>query len=192
MMLHPVMNLAAANTTAALRAIEDDQLTAPTPCTEFDVRGLVNHVIFWSAFASEAAARKRPVADSVSVDHDFTQQDWRQTYTDQLNEAVAAWAEQDAWEGNTSLAGGAMPATMVGKLLVAELAVHGWDVAAATGQRYPWPDEVTQVTHSFMTEMAPMGRQYGAFGPQVPVTDTAPLWQRALGLAGRDPEWSRN
>jgi uncharacterized protein (TIGR03086 family) len=71
-----------------------------------------------------------------------------------------------------------------------EFLLHGWDLAAATGQRYAPAAELAQALHDQVAESAEMARQYKVFGPEVPVADSAPVFERALGLAGRDPGWS--
>jgi hypothetical protein len=38
--------------------------------------------------------------------------------------------------------------------------------------------------------IAPMGRDGGWYGPEVPVPAVAAAFDRALGLTGRDPGWT--
>ncbi|MGH3683226.1 MAG: maleylpyruvate isomerase N-terminal domain-containing protein, partial [Natronosporangium sp.] len=44
---HSLIGQAAAPTVAIVRAIRADQLAAPTPCQEYDVRRLLNHLLYW-------------------------------------------------------------------------------------------------------------------------------------------------
>ena len=58
MELHEMMAKAGVSVVEVARNVKPDQLTAPTPCPDWDVRALINHLMFWSAFRSELAARK--------------------------------------------------------------------------------------------------------------------------------------
>jgi len=73
-----------------------------------------------------------------------------------------------------------------------EVLVHGWDVAVATGQPYR-PDDASahaclRFAHDFAAA-SPEGRN-SIYGPVVPVPDDAPVFDRLLGLTGRDPSWA--
>ncbi|MGH3879479.1 MAG: TIGR03086 family metal-binding protein [Actinophytocola sp.] len=193
MELHEMMARAGASTVEVARNVKPDQLTAPTPCPEWDVRALVNHLMFWSAFRSELAARKQqaPADDPVTEETDFTaQRDWPGTLARQLDRAVAAWAEPGATEGNTGLAGGSMPARMIGMMMVGELVVHGWDLARATGQTIDTDPATLATAHEMASAMGEQGRQMGAFGAEVELPESAPMLDRVLGLSGRNPQWT--
>ncbi len=188
-----MMARAGASTVEVARNVKPDQLTAPTPCPEWDVRALVNHLMFWSAFRSELAARKQqaPADDPVTEETDFTaQRDWPGTLARQLDRAVAAWAEPGATEGNTGLAGGSMPARMIGMMMVGELVVHGWDLARATGQTIDTDPATLATAHEMASAMGEQGRQMGAFGAEVELPESAPMLDRVLGLSGRNPQWT--
>jgi uncharacterized protein (TIGR03086 family) len=74
-----------------------------------------------------------------------------------------------------------------------ELAVHGWDLARATGQPYDCDPAVLDAALSFLGQFAspdaPAGPQV-PFGPSLPRSADAPLLDRVVALAGRDPGWS--
>jgi uncharacterized protein (TIGR03086 family) len=193
MELHEMMAKAATSVVEVARNVKPDQLTAPTPCPDWDVRALVNHLMFWSAFRSELAARKvsAPADDPLTEETDFTASgDWPQAFADQMSKAVAAWAEPGALDGNTGLAGGSMPAKMIAMMMVGELVVHGWDLARATGQRISPDPAVLATAHEMATAMGEQGRKMGAFGAEVDVPEGAPMLDRILGLSGRDPQWT--
>ena len=84
-----------------------------------------------------------------------------------------------------------MPGEVAGKVAINEVVVHGWDIAAATGQDYACAKELLQAAYAFVQSAVaqnPNGSP-GLFGPPVKVPDDAPLLDRLIGLTGRDPAW---
>jgi uncharacterized protein (TIGR03086 family) len=173
------MSTAAGALADVVRAIESDQLTNPTPCTKFDVRELVHHLLYWGP-SLEGAARKENVPPS---DVDVT--DWRGALLAQLTRTVEAWAPASAWEGDTSMG----PAKVVGEMIVGEWVVHAWDLARATGQTLDLPADLLAYVYDGVAAGAEQGREMEIYGPEVPVPSDAPLLDRVLGLTGRDPAW---
>jgi uncharacterized protein (TIGR03086 family) len=188
--LQPMMEKAARAAIEVVRNVKQDQLTLPTPCSDWDVRMLANHLTFWSAFRSEVAARKQTPPAGQESDVDYVTDDWAQVFERQLNRAVAAWAEPGAWEGVTGLAGGESPAPFIGKMMIGELVAHGWDLARATGQELTVDADLAEVVYQGVVEFAEQGREYHIFGEPVPVPDSASTLEKALALSGRDPNWS--
>jgi uncharacterized protein (TIGR03086 family) len=93
----------------------------------------------------------------------------------------------------TRLAGDDSPAEVVGLVLADELAVHGWDVARASGQPYACEPDILEAALKFLgmfaSPDAPAGPEV-AFGPALILLDEAPLLDRVVGMSGRDPGWS--
>jgi uncharacterized protein (TIGR03086 family) len=91
----------------------------------------------------------------------------------------------------TAAGGTDLPGEIAGIIALNEIVVHGWDLAAATGQEFSGDPELLQAALGFVRASAaenPNGTP-GLFGPPVPVPDDAPLIDRLIGLAGRDPAW---
>lgn len=174
---------------AIVRTVSPDQLANRTPCAEFDVRALVNHLLFWGP-SLEGAGRKEPVPPPAPAesDVDLTAGDWRGDLLAQLDRLASAWAPEQAWQGTTRMGGPTeLPASMIGDMTVGELVVHGWDLARATGQRLDLPADLLTYVHEAVAASAEQGRQMGIYGPEVPVPTGAPTLHRVLGLTGRDP-----
>ncbi|MFD4396465.1 TIGR03086 family metal-binding protein [Kitasatospora sp. NPDC058397] len=189
--LHPLLARAAA---AAARVADgvpaDHPLDGPTPCTDFDTRALVNHWVLYTSHGLEHRARRTELPKAL-VDHDFTADPgWPAAYAAQLDRAVAAWADPAAWEGDVDLGGSPAPAEGVARMLIAELVLHGWDVARATGGRIGIDEELAQLVLEVVGENAELYRQYGGFATPVAVPDGAPALDRALAASGRDPRWN--
>jgi uncharacterized protein (TIGR03086 family) len=188
------MPTAAEATISVVEGIRPDQLSGPTPCTEFDVRALRDHLAEWTGERAVRAARK--LAEQTSgrgrgISPGLTEAPPPSGYADHARLAGEAWSQPAAWTGETSLTGEQkMPAQFVGGLVFAEFVLHGWDLAVATGQRLDVGDDIAETLYGQLAGMAEMARQYKVFGPEVPVPDSAPALDRALGLAGRDPHWS--
>jgi uncharacterized protein (TIGR03086 family) len=69
----------------------------------------------------------------------------------------------------------------------AELAVHSWDLARATGQSTDLDPEVAQRGLDFMSAALTPENRGAAFGPAVTLPDDAPVFERLVAFAGRDP-----
>ncbi len=163
-------------------------LDAATPCAEWDVRALVNHLLHWGP-ALEAAARKEALDPGAEVDR--TAGDWRARLRAQVEATAAAWSEPAAWEGSTRMGGPMeLPADLVGGMVLGELVLHGWDLARAAGDDPHWDGSLVLRVYDEIARSADMGRQMGVYADEVPVPASAPPLARALGLSGRDPAWT--
>jgi uncharacterized protein (TIGR03086 family) len=168
-----------------------DDLTLPTPCTDFDLHQLVNHVIGTTA-ALARVARREPLDpdDPYGSSQDPAHGDWRPVLAGNVSELAAAWSQPEAWEGTVDMGGQPLPAAMIGEMSMAEILLHGWDLARATGQQLAVDDEIGRELRRSVEETAELGRSMGAYAAEVPVGPVAGEFARALGASGRDPGWS--
>ncbi|MEW2404137.1 TIGR03086 family metal-binding protein [Streptomyces sp. NPDC046862] len=179
-----------------VRGVGPGNLDRPTPCPEMTVGALVNHLFHWTGALAHAAALKqppqRPQPDPAAEDRDLTTEPgWAEAYAAASSATAEAWSDPRAWSGETSLTGGGtLPAPFIGGIVLGEWLLHGWDLAVATGQRLRVDDALAAALYEDVAGRADMARQYKVYGPEVEVPPTAPLFDRALGLAGRDPSWT--
>ncbi|MER5469904.1 TIGR03086 family metal-binding protein [Streptomyces sp. NPDC002935] len=159
----------------------DGKRELPTPCDDFDVHRLSEHLL-GSLVAGSYAAAKEPVpADAPTA---LTQAPWV-VFPPLLDKLAAAWAEPGAWEGETPFAGSARPATFAGMITIMELTVHGWDLATATGQSFTADDDVIGTVTALAGQIAEGARANGVFGPEVEPAPDATSMERLLALTGR-------
>ncbi|GAA2602333.1 TIGR03086 family metal-binding protein [Streptomyces lienomycini] len=172
----------------------EDRLTDPTPCPDLAVRNLLGHLT-GLAVAFRDAARKDlgPTTDtSPEASMPDIGPNWRQELAAALAALAEAWREPDAWTGATRAGGIDLPGAVAGAVVADELVIHGWDLARATGQEYAPDAAAVRAAYGLLAAAADESdRGQGMFGPVVAVPADAPLLERALGLSGRDPGWSR-
>ncbi|MFI5873676.1 TIGR03086 family metal-binding protein [Streptomyces sp. NPDC051445] len=184
---HRYMSECAAEAARVARGVPAERLSDPTHCPGWDVRTLVDNWVLYTSHGLEHRALRKQLPDEL-VARDFTADpQWAQAYADQLERAVAAWADPAVWEGEVDLGMATMPATELAPMLVKEMAVHGWDVAAATGQEFRISDGAARLVLDVVERHGDLYRQYDGFAAVVPVAEDAPLFERALGASGRDP-----
>jgi uncharacterized protein (TIGR03086 family) len=174
---HELIALAAPPALTVVHGIRPDQLTAPTPCAEYDVRALLGHLVHWGPALARASRHCEPTAGP--------------QVPDQIDQLVAAWSVPAAWLGTTTMGGPQeLPARMIGAMAIGEIVVHGWDLARATGQPVNWPADLLEFLYDEVAKTAELGREMQAYGIEFPVPATAPVLDRMLGLTGRDPQWA--
>ncbi len=181
-----------------LGGIDDRQLSAPSPCPDYSVGGLLDHFMALSGAFTVAATKGDPSTlagesrpGEANADH--LSPDWRAVLPPRLDGLAMTWATPSAWQGTTDAGGVMLPADVAALVALDEVVVHGWDLARATGQDYEVAPALLDVLHGFVAGAAePTQAEMRAniFGPAVNVPDDASLWERTLGLAGRDPNWT--
>ncbi len=169
--------------------VPDAQLCDPTPCEATSVAGLLDHLVGLT-LAFRMAADKTVPGGAPQADPANLAADWRTRLPEQLDALVTAWREPGAWDGMAEAGGVQMPAPVMAVVALDELVVHGWDLAAATGQAYRPDEESVRRCLGFAESVGddPEARA-GLYGPVVPVPADAPALDRLLGATGRDPGW---
>ncbi len=82
----------------AARRGETATLDRTTPCTDWDLRTLLNHTILWTSYSAERRAYGESVAEEL-MSKDFTAEPgYAQAYQAQIARAVQAWSDPDAWQ----------------------------------------------------------------------------------------------
>jgi uncharacterized protein (TIGR03086 family) len=184
---------AADQMTRVVAGIEDSQLSSPTPCTGTDVATMLSHVRGLSVAFRDAARKVQGPTTSTppqAAPHELPA-GWRQEIPALLAELAEAWREPEAWQGQTMAGGLTMPAELTGLVVNDELVLHAWDLARATDQPYEVAPQNLEAAWQFVvnTPDEPEARK-SLFGPRLPIADDAPLLDRTLAYAGRNPHWT--
>jgi uncharacterized protein (TIGR03086 family) len=181
---------ATAETARIVAGVRAEQLTDTTPCTGTSVAAMLDHLLGLTTAFRMAAEKVRPEGGP-SADAANLAPDWQTRLPAQLEALATAWRAPGAWDGMAEAGGVQMPASVMGVVALNEVVVHGWDVAAATGQEYrPDPASVQACLEMVGDRTDATDEPEGLFGPVVPVPADAPPFDRLLGQTGRDPDWA--
>ncbi|HWC67708.1 MAG TPA: TIGR03086 family metal-binding protein [Acidimicrobiales bacterium] len=170
-----------------VHAIVPDQWHLPTPCPEWDVRELVNHVTgedLWCVplFAGSTIA---DVGDR--FDGDVLGDDPVATWDAAAADAIAAVAAPGAMDVTTHLSFGDVPGREYTMQLFADHLIHGWDLARAIGADEALPDELVDALATWFADREELYRGAGVIGPKVAAADGASAQDRLLAAFGRTP-----
>jgi uncharacterized protein (TIGR03086 family) len=186
---------AAARLAGLVAGVGDDQLIAPTPCPKYTLGDLLEHIgglaLGFTATANKTNAEftgQAPAGDSSRLP-----KDWRTRIPADLLAMAAAWRDPAAWTGMTRAGGVDLPGEVGGLVALDEITIHGWDVAVSSGQPYSAEQPTLEAVQGFLAGFSvpgAEGQRGEIFGPVVEVPEDAPLLDRVIGLAGRDPAWS--
>lgn len=173
-----------------VRSVREGQWRGPTPCTDWDVRTLVNHVVGedrWTAplFAGETIAQ---VGDR--FDGDLLGDDPLLACEQAVEEATKAVGEPGAILRIVNLSFGDTPAEEYVWQLFADHLIHAWDLARAIGADDRFDPELVAACSAWFAEQEEGYRAAGAVGPRPPTPDGADPQTALLAAFGRDANWS--
>jgi uncharacterized protein (TIGR03086 family) len=164
-----------------LHTIGDDDLPKQTPCSEYDIAQLTEHLL--NSITT--------LGRMVGADHSALEQ----TGAVESQIIGAARPTLDAWhrrglEGTVSLGEREVPANVAASVLSVEFLVHAWDYAAALGREFKAPDPLVEyVLDSARRVIRPDQRARVGFAEPVDVPADAGAMDRLLAFTGRSPAW---
>lgn len=167
-------------------SIADDAWHRPTPCADWDVRALVNHVVGEQLWAPHLLAGVTIAGVGDRYDGDVVGEDPKATWRAAIGPSMQAFEEADL-DGTVHLSYGDEKAEEYLVQMLTDAAVHGWDLARAIGADEAIDDETAALLLEHWTKLEALVRGSGVFGEKVEVPDGAPAKHKLLGLLGRTP-----
>ncbi len=162
-----------------LHGIADDEWSKQTPCREFDVAALTDHLMNSITTIGGVAGAQFPERDrGDSVERQVV---------------LAARPALDAWrhrglDGTVPFGSNEAPAKIMAGILSLEFLVHAWDYAKATGREVTAPDALSDYVMGLAkTIITPQGRSNVGFDDPVDVAADAGVLDRLIAYTGRQP-----
>jgi uncharacterized protein (TIGR03086 family) len=180
---------ALAATDELIVAVGDDQWSNPTPCPDWNVRDLVNHLVFGNQlFGGLVRGESLPPIDELKRlrNVDRLGDDPVRAYRDAGASMQAAFSEPGALERTYIAPIGPATGFVLLNLRITEALVHAWDLAQATGQPILAPDDLAEHALAFSRwQLEDRLPRTARFGEAQPVVDAAPPIERLVAYLGR-------
>lgn len=173
---------ALAATGVIVNNITPAQLGAATPCEDFDVAGLLQHLISGNLWVSPLVEGK--TIDDVGDSIDSTTYG-PADYDASAKEADAAFSGPGAMQKPVAVSYGPVPAEMYAGHRFIDVLIHGWDLAKATGQDTKLDADLVEACWEVITPQIDMLKGSGVFGSQVDVPAGADPQTKLLATLGR-------
>jgi len=183
-MTSPITRLATAVpvTGHLVDAIEPQEWQQPTPCPDWTVRDVVNHLVFGHRRFAAALTGGTPPAPG----NDLLLNDPGSAYQASAEAMLAAFRAEGALERPVPIPAGTVPGFVACELRVVEELVHGWDLARATGRLLDFRADLVEESITFSRmQLGRIPADRTPFGPSQPVADDAPALDRLAALLGR-------
>lgn len=161
--------------TVAMVPPAKDQLDAPTPCEQWDVRTLLNHMLQTQHYFRDSAQGK---------DAELTPNPPELIGNDPVSRFETARADMLRVFGAHGVVDQTGP--MLG-IAFSDMLLHGWDLAQATGQDATMPEGLPEAAYQMIHGRFTDEQRKGVFAPEVEVGRDASAQDRLLAYTGRDP-----
>jgi uncharacterized protein (TIGR03086 family) len=166
-------------------SIADDQWTGSTPCSDWDVRALVNHLASENAWIPPLLAGKTIADVGDALDGDLLGSDPKAAWQRYADEAIEAVDQDGALDRTVHISRGDVSGGEYVLEVLADLIVHGWDLARAIGIDETIEPELLDAAYSFYEPLAELLEPSGAFGDHVEAPPDADRQTKLLAMLGR-------
>src|SRR5262245_43867243 len=152
------------------------KLDAPTPCEDWDVRTLLNHMLDTQRYFASSARGENPSMPSPNPPPLLSDNPVAD-FTAARDEMLRIYSEP----GVVERTGPALGIALCDQLL------HGWDLAEAIGDETAMPEGLAQAAYGMLHGQLPDERRPGMFAPEIPVDSDASAQEKLLAYTGRQP-----
>ncbi|NKZ03602.1 TIGR03086 family metal-binding protein [Actinomadura latina] len=186
----PVQDLATVLAVAGdlVAGVRPGQWDDPTPCTDWNVRQLVGHVVFGDRMFAAILRGEAPPPPSALGPQDtgVLGDDPVKAQRTAAQDLLTALSRPGVLEQIVQVPVGPVPGVAAAHIRAVEAVVHGWDLAQATGQEPRFPDDIVrQVLEFSRAKLADIPPGRTPFGPPQPAPADAPPIVELAALLGR-------
>ena len=173
-----------------VQRVAADRWGDPTPCSEWDVRALVNHVVNENLWADALFAGRTIEEVGGAFDGDVVGDDPVATWDRASSSAVARMGEPDAMARPVHLSRGVVPGRDYAVELFADHVMHAWDLAKAIGADDTLDPELVAPARSWFATVEDAYRSWGSIAERPPIPEDADEQTLFLAMTGRRRDWS--
>lgn len=172
---------------SCIRRIEISQLGFSTPCTEWDLKALINHMVYELLWMPDLLGGKTVAEIGDAYDGDVLGDDVQGAWQRAADAAQKAVDAADL-EATVHLSRGETPVSQYINEMAMDICIHGWDAAQSTKCNLIIDEQVATVLYDFILPHHDAMVGSGSFAPAVKVADDADIQTKLLALTGRHAE----
>ena len=162
---------------AVLGRLTVDDLARPSPCAEYTVGEVGEHVVRSMVLLASVAGAAVDMPAAGLLDE-------RVAVTAEA--ALAAWRRRGLG-GSVAVGRSTLAASVAVQIIPLELLVHGWDMARATGSEIEVPAEVASHVLGYARSLVTPDKRGRSFAAEVPAGPSATALERLIAFTGRQP-----
>jgi uncharacterized protein (TIGR03086 family) len=167
-------------------AIGADDWVRPTPCTDWNVRDLVRHLVYEELWAPPLLAGATIAEVGDRFEGDILGDDPQVAWKEASAHALAA-AAPSVLGRTVHLSFGDFPGQDYLGQLTADHCIHAWDLARGINGDDRLDPDLVRYVHDFMAPQAEQWAAAGVFASAVDVPADADLQTKLLAMSGRTP-----
>jgi uncharacterized protein (TIGR03086 family) len=176
--------------TAVVMQVRDDDLNNPTPCTEWNVQSLCNHMLYELSWAADIAMGSTIDEVGSKYEGDLMTGVWQERWKDAAKEASQAIEGADD-ESIAHLSYGDVPLEKYLVELSNDLFIHAWDLGEAINQPVIFPETIIDKLYDYVTINQEELTESGLFGKPQEVPGDSDIQTKMLALYGRTANWRK-
>ena len=169
----------------AVHATGQDQWHSPTPCTEWDVRALVHHLVYEMVWVRPMLEGKTIAEVGDEFEGDLLGDDPIGAWDRAAADALTSLDELGSLQSVTHLSFGDFPAEEYLNQVLFDLHIHSWDLRTGIGVDSALDDELTEYMYPWAEKTMGSYRAAGVVAPMPPIPDDANMQTKILAQSGR-------
>jgi uncharacterized protein (TIGR03086 family) len=168
-----------------IRHVDVSQMKNGTPCTEWNLEALLNHMVYELMWVPDLLHGKTVAEVGDRYDGDLLRGNPLNAWQHAADAALVAVKGADLQKQVNLSRGDVSTAEYINEV-ACDIFIHAWDVAQSIQCTLMFDEATSRAVYDFLSPRAESYRQSGSFGPSVPVDDSASTRTKLLALSGRE------
>lgn len=174
------------STTRIVETITDSQWPNSTPCTDWDVLAVTNHLVYENRWAVALLNGKTIEEVGDAFEGDLVGGDPRRVYRESSIEVKEILSQSDSMSRTCHISSGPVSGAEYACQLFLDTLIHGWDISVGVGRPVVLDTGLVEACIPVAQLTAAQAAGSGSFAKPVPVESHLSPQTRLLALLGRE------